>query len=399
MLDRSSTPLSPVVGSRLALVMEGLKRVIVPFALSRLLFVFIFSAIPIVTSIPFERWSKDDSTTAKMSATATSNALRNVALSNDAAWYLGIAQHGYEQRPFDTNKQANWAFFPLHPLLWKAAAAVTGEWFWSGIAVANIFMLAALSLLWVLALQLTGSRERADDAALFAAFWPAGYFTLLPQTEPVFFALVLCTFLAARGDRWWQAGIAGALATVTRLNGLFVLPALFLDEWYAGRRWTKLLKLAPVALGLAAFMAYLWSITGNPLAFKDIQVAWGRHLTMPWAALLDYTSRPLKIAEPWNPKLVHFFITVVGIASAVACWRRGWRGLAVFTLLTLLAPLSTGTLMSLTRYMSVAPGVYLALSAWSGENRRFGQLWLVVSCVCMTLLCTAYAAGLNLGGA
>ncbi|MBB3228850.1 hypothetical protein FHW69_003495 [Luteibacter sp. Sphag1AF] len=378
---------------------NGMRRALVPFAMSRLMVLLIFAAVPLIAQVPVQQWGHDDSTTIKLTGSSMSDGLRRLSQANDAAWYFGIAKDGYEQRAFDTSKQANWAFFPLHPLLWRAAATATGEWFWSGVILANLLAFAGLSMLWQLALKLTQSAKVADDAVLFASFWPSSYFMMLPHTESLFFALVTLSFLAVYIQRWWLAGLAGMLAGATRFNGLFLAPALFVKWMKSERRFRDLMTLAPIGLGIAAFMFYLWTITGNPLAFKDIQVAWMRELKAPWVALLDYTSRPSHIIVPWNPKLLHFPITVLGIVSAVTCWKRGWRGLAVFTALTLLAPLATGTLISITRYLGVAPGVYMALAVWSEKHPRFGQLCLALFAIAMALLCTLFAAGINVGGA
>lgn len=375
------------------------RRALVPFLLSRLIIVLILTAVPLLARVPIESWGKDDNITIKVSGRTVSDGLGRVAISNDAAWYHSIAHDGYERRPFDTSKQANWAFFPLHPLLWKSAAAVTGEWVWSGIILSNLLFLAGLSLLWQLMRRLADSERLADQATLFAAFWPTSYFALLPHTEALFFALVTASFLAALTQRWWLAGLLGFFAGATRLNGLFLAPAFFM-RWLKGeRRYTDLLKLAPIAGGLVAFMLYLWMATGNPLAFKDIQVAWGRELHAPWFALLDYLHRPLRIITPWNLKLLHFSATVLALCSAITCWKRGWRGLAVFTVLTLLAPLLTGTLISMTRYIGVAPGVYVAIALWSEKHPRSGQIWMAASAMSLALLTTLFALGINVGGA
>jgi hypothetical protein len=377
----------------------GLRRAFAPFLFSRLLIVVILAAGPLVRQIPVSQWQRDDSTVIKLNGSALVDGLRHVALGNDGAWYLGIAKDGYERRPFSATRQANWAFLPLHPLLWRIMATLTGEWFWSGIVLANLLTLAGWSMLWKLVETLTASTEHADDAVLFAAFWPTSYFMTLPQTEPLFFALVVLTLLSACYQRWWLTGLAGMLAGVTRINGAFLLPSAAFQWWQGERKPQDLLKLLPMGVGIAAFMFYLWTITGDPLAFKDIQVAWGRQWALPWQALLDYLHRPARVAVPWNPKLLNFLVTLIGFASVVTCWRRGWRGLAVFTTLTILAPLFTGTLLSMTRFLGVTPGVYLALSVWSGGHKRFGQLCLAFFAVSMTLLCTCLAAGINIGGA
>lgn len=380
-------------------VPAALRRVFAPFLISRLVVVLILAAAPLVAQIPINQWGKSDSTIIKLNGHNVIEGLRRVAIGNDSGWYFTVARDGYEQRPFDTSRQANWAFFPLHPLLWRAAAFVTGEWFWSGILISNLFCLLGLALLWQLARNLTGSERIADSATLFASFWPSAYFMLLPHTEALFLALTCLSLLASSQHQWKLTGAAGFLASATRFNGLFLLPAVAVQWLESERRPLDLLKFAPIVGGTAVYMWYLWAITGNPFAFKDIQVTWGRELTVPWSALLDYLARPHKIAAPWNPRLLHFGITIIGICSVITCWRRGWRGLAIFTALTILAPLCTGTLTSMTRYLSVSPGIYLALAIWSERSPRFGQLCMAMISISLALMCTLFALGINIAGA
>jgi hypothetical protein len=377
----------------------AVRRVLGTFLISRALIVLILTATPLVAQVRLAQWNTSDTVSVSLSRGAVATGLRNVALGNDAGWYYTIAHDGYEKRPFDTTRQTNWAFFPFHPLLWRGAANLTGEWLWSGVLLSNACFLIALALLWQLARTLTQSERLADHAAIFASFWPASYFSMLPHTEALFFVLTCLSALASAGARWGVAGIAGAFASATRFNGLFLAPMAFMDWLNGDRRPVDLLKIAPVAAGAAAYMAYLWAITGNPFAFKDIQTAWGRELSLPWKALWDYLGRPHKLAVSWNPRLLHFGITILGICSIVTCWKKGWRGLAVFTALTLLAPMSTGTLTSMTRYVGVAPGVYLALAVWSDRSPRFAQICTATFAVALTLLCVMLGLGINIAGA
>ena len=213
-----------------------IRRALIPFLLSRLTIVLILTAVPLLAQVPAERWAKDDNITIKLSGNTVAAGPGRVAIGNDAAWHYGIAHDGYERRPFDTSKQANWAFFPLHPLLWKSAAAVTGEWIWSGIVLSNLLFLAGLSPLWQLMRRLADAEHLADQATLFAAFWPTSYFAMLPHTEALFFALVTASFLALLTQRWWLAGLLGCFAGATRLNGLFLAPALFAKNTHASVR-------------------------------------------------------------------------------------------------------------------------------------------------------------------
>jgi Gpi18-like mannosyltransferase len=347
-----------------------------------------------------DHWGSRDNQPIRMSPSTIAQGLRNVAIGNDSAWYYGVASKGYDHRAFDTSTAANWAFFPLHPLAWRAAEAITGEWVWSGVVLSNLLGFAGFCLLWSLARKLSGSDGIADNVVLFALFWPSAYFSMLPYSEALFLVLVVGTFLLDMSKRSGFAPIIGGLASAARVNGTFLAPALLVDRWYRGeRRIRDIAPLAIIGTGIAIYMAYLWWLTGNPLAFKDIQVAWGRQFHAPWTALLNYINRPLQLATPWNPKLLNFVVTIIALGTVVTCWKRKWRGLSVFTLLTVLAPLCTGTLMSMHRYVSVAPGVFLGLAVWADQNPRFGQLWLAASVFSLTLLCTLFALGIDIGGA
>jgi len=387
-------------GRRRALALpEVLKRVWLPFLLSRLIVFILFAVTPIIAAVPIAQWNSDDGTAVRLSRAAMADGISRVAIGNDSGWYLGIARDGYEKRPFDTSRQANWAFFPLHPMLWRAAAAVTGEWTWSGVIIANGLFLGALCALWQLALELTERRETADAAVTFASVWPTTYFMSLPHTEALFFLLAGLSLLAGTRRKFGTAGVFGALASATRFNGLFLIPALGMAWLRSERRRRDLAWIGVATAGALLYAGYLGSITGNPLAFKDIQVTWGRHVAAPWTALADYIGHPAKLAVSWNPRALNFLVAIAGIASIVTCWRKGWRDLAMFTGLTLLAPLCTGTLTSLTRYAGVAPGVFLALAVWSEDKPRVAQVLTMLSSVALAFMVILFALGINMAGA
>ena len=76
-------------------------------------------------------------------------------------------------------------------------------------------------------------------AAWFLLIFPTAYFLHIGYTEALFMALVLGSFLAARTERWWLAGLLGGLAALTRVNGLVLMPALpaeALTQWFTIRR-------------------------------------------------------------------------------------------------------------------------------------------------------------------
>ncbi|HEX5122499.1 MAG TPA: mannosyltransferase family protein, partial [Rhodanobacteraceae bacterium] len=220
----------------------------------------------------------------------------------DASWYATIAEHGYDAGPFDASAQHNWAFFPLQPLLWRAASKATGEFALTGIALANLCFFVALIVVHRLALVLGLTPAGADRTVLALALFPVSYFFALPWTESLFLLLSAACFLAAMRERWWLAGVLGALASITRLNGLFLLAALAILLWQARDRapraaWLALL-LAPLAF--LGFAAHLHAVTGDALAFVHIQGAFAR----PAAPTLDAIAWAFRrwdwIIEGWN---------------------------------------------------------------------------------------------------
>src|SRR5205085_705614 len=76
----------------------------------------------------------------------------------------------------------------------------------------------------------------------------------------------------------------------------------------------KLRRLMPVAasivlttLGLAAFMAYLWGRTADPLAFLHIKVTWGTRFVFPGWLLMTYFKEPYLVSYyGWDLGIINF---------------------------------------------------------------------------------------------
>ena len=50
----------------------------------------------------------------------------------------------------------------------------------------------------------------------FLLIFPTAYFLHVGYSEALFLALALGSILAARGERWWLAGVLGAFCWMTR---------------------------------------------------------------------------------------------------------------------------------------------------------------------------------------
>lgn len=333
--------------------------------------------------------------------------IRALTLGADSLWIITIAHDGYEKEPFNTTAQHTWAFFPLYPLLLRGASKVTGELPLTGIAISNVFLLLALILLYKTALEFGCDAAAAERTVLYVALFPVSYFFSLAQTESLFLLLTVASLYWARKQAWWLAGIGGSLASATRFAGVFLLVPLGVIYWQSYRAFelasgpgnkrgeqagdwvrrrirTNAGALLLVPLGLFAYMFYLKSITGNALAFSDIQVAWGHSPGFFWRPLLTYLSDPLRVSAGWDFRLLNFAAAVAALVCAVVLLKRREWALGSYALLSMLVPMSYQPLLqSFARYVMVIFPVFFVL-ARAGRSARVDH---VIRAVFVGLLC------------
>jgi hypothetical protein len=306
----------------------------------------------------------------------------------DALWYLDVARNGYEKEQFNLTRQHNWAFFPLYPLIVRMGTKVTGEFSITAALLSNIFFFAALVVLHKTTLLLGADGRDADRTVFYLAAFPTSYFFSFPFTESLFLLLTVSSFFCAKRDRWWLAGTFGALASATRLAGVFLLLPLAVFYWqrYRTRVRLHLFSLSLIPAGLIAYMLYLRSITGNALAFFDIQSEWGHHPIFFLQPLWDYLKSPLLLGIHWDFRILNFVAVVLAfVCAAVLLKRRQWA-LGLYALVSIIVPLSASFgLQSMARYVMVTFPIFFVLGE-AGRSRRLDQIISLVFVVLLGLL-------------
>ena len=142
----------------------------------------------------------------------------------DSGWYFDIAQRGYYWSP---SGQSSIAFFPLYPMLMRALAWPFGGgdralWI-AGIALSYACLFLGLAVLHRLtARTFGGDRETARRTLLYVAVFPFAYFFTQVYTESLFLLTSVSAVAAAVASRWGWAGLFGALAALTRPNGILI---------------------------------------------------------------------------------------------------------------------------------------------------------------------------------
>lgn len=189
----------------------------------------------------------------------------------DGQHYLALAEHGYPVRlvaPY-----SNLAFLPGMPLAIRLVHEFGLSYDDAGVTVSLL-----AGAVFIVCCSLLVARRYGEGAGLRAAVLlavaPAAFLFGLSYADPLALAFVAASFLALDTQRWWTAGLLGALATAT---SPICLPIVLVAAWTlvgSGRRaW-------PVALmpaGFCGFLIYLWVHTGSPANwFRAQQRGWGQ---------------------------------------------------------------------------------------------------------------------------
>ncbi|MGH9929686.1 MAG: mannosyltransferase family protein [Pyrinomonadaceae bacterium] len=378
---------------------RSMRAALFAFTLSRVFVLVIFVLVGLMKTTP-DSFPGHLDAYISLDKAPVARVLRQEVLTADVNWYLGIAEHGYAQMPFNADVPRNWAFFPLFPLLMRLAAYVTGEFVITGMALSHVCFLLALFLLHRVALLFGLSADDADRSLFYLAFFPTSYFFSVPLPESLFLILTVASFYFAKSERWWLAGLCGALASATRTTGVLLLPALAVLYWEMYRPLIPISALRKdgfalllVPAGLVSFMIYLYATTGNALAFSGAQAAWGRKAGFFYLPLYDYLQRPAEIAAHWDFRLLNFLTILLALGCGAALLKRRQFALATYTFLALLVALSSSLLQSQARYAMVVFPVYLALA---GRRAKADQLIRAVFLALFTLMSALFAAHFTL---
>jgi hypothetical protein len=241
-----------------------------------------------------------------------------------------------------------------------------------------VFFLLGLVQLHKLTLQLGLEPNDADRAIFYLAAFPTSYFFSFPFTESLFLFLSVSCFLAATRDSWWFAGLCGGLAASTRITGVCLFPVLVVVFWQRYRTINvKALALLLIPLGIVPYMIFLHRITGNALAFMDVQAAWGHSFGFFLRPLWEYLRRPLEINWGWDFRFLNFLAAMLALGCSVVLFRKRQWAMGLYTLLCVFIPLSAMRLQSLTRYTMVAFPIFIVL-AQAGRSVLVDQ---IIRCV------------------
>ncbi len=311
----------------------------------------------------------------------------------DAPHFFELARGGYGP-PTDP---ARIVLFPLFPVL-IAVGSLVAQPLFAAMAISFLATLAASVGVYRLA-RLDYSRGTARAAVVAMNLFPTAFAFVAPYSEAPFLAFAVWSLLAARSRDWRGAEILGMLASLTRLQGVFLFPGFLLEYWLIRRRLGRdVVWLGLVPVGLLVYLAINVAVFGDPLHFVAVQrTVFNVANEAPWDALpglLGGVTSP-KHDEFWATVYLAPFVTYL-VMGAVALWTLwSWRrrpAEAVYSTLTFASLTTLSWPISLPRYILGLPAAFSGLAVLS---RRIpgGVAFTALSTMLFTVFLTLFAIG------
>jgi hypothetical protein len=327
----------------------------------------------------------------------SSSEIINLPVRWDTGWYLGIATDGYSFDAQHPEIQQNIVFFPAYPVILRAVGDFLGGTLTSdilaGTLVSLVAFFCALVYLYALARE-TLDDEGARDTLWLIAAYPFAVFFGAIYTESLFLLGAIGTFYHFKRGEFGRAAIWGLIVGLTRPPGCLIsipLAILAVEPWLrslgvrtsgqpqAGPTWKALLTAATPGIGMLMYAAFIWHLTGNPLAWISGHAAWGRSYSgLMVLAIHHYqyiaNSGFTGYVNQAPLDLLNALGAVFVLAAAWPVARRLGLAYAVFILVSILPPLADGGLLSAGRFSAVLFPAFIWLSGAVPRAQRPGWI-------------------------
>jgi len=240
----------------------------------------------------------------------------------DVPHYLHLAREGYR-----LDEDIYSIHPPLYPLLIRWLGDLLGgeeQYLLAALLISNLAVLGYCLVFAGLARDAVGPRH-ASCAQLYTMSYPWAFFLWVGYAESLFLFLAALAFWAMWRRRWWMAGVCGALAALTRVQGaVLALPLLF-EALY--RRHFRLLPLRlnlvwSLLPGLAAVGFLLWRAQAG---FEPMRVVWAMRFhdnaVWPWESL-SYAVRVLVSGEAHITDYLNLGAALPFLGLVILAWGR-----------------------------------------------------------------------------
>lgn len=297
----------------------------------------------------------------------------------DAYWYEKITENGYpkvsnkkdlgyaNEKEF---KQSEWAFFPFYPKLMSGMKSSLGMNYNSAAFFLSLLFsfLSMLGMFWFSLIYLKNNKK-AFQATILLFIFPFSFYFSMFYTEALFFCFLIFSFIAIHYKKHIALSLLIVPLILLRPNGLVLLFPLFiyfleqndlLSIWKVN--WKNLFSKKKLILASAfisgpitflLYCFYQYKMTGYPFAFSIAQAGWYRELMFPLLALF----RKGDLATQFNS-----IYTLLVIVYAFSIRKKLPLSLNTLLWISIILPLCSGSVTSMTRFISIIFPLFLILS-------------------------------------
>jgi hypothetical protein len=316
----------------------------------------------------------------------------------DTGWYYSIVGKGY----LSAEGQSNLAFFPLYPFLIKASNYFLLDlhehrttFTLLAILIANLAFVGALLILSRILAHIQLTPQHIRKTIWLIVIFPLSFFFSAAYTESIFLFFMAASLYFSLKRSWWLCALTAALAVLTRpLAQLIVIPiaVTYLAHNRFRIRWKDVAAFAVVPV---LFFLYLWmqyQVSGDWLAFLNIQSSWGHTASTPWSTLFVSAS-----GYPWLDLISRLVVVLFITLLVIYLWKYPHKEWGIFGVLLVTLPLFVGPSLSLGRYCIAVFPAYISLAGLIKDRphleRWVETFFLVTQAVFFAAWCRFYFVG------
>jgi len=213
--------------------------------------------------------------------------------------------------------------------------------------------------------------------------FPTAFFLNAIYTESLFLFLSVVAFYYAFKKNFLWAGIFAGLASITRVTGvLLFIPLMWeylqmCDFKLARIFGPKILPIFLAPLGILSFFLYHYFRFGDFLLFFKVESWWGRAFNLN-KDHFSLFSHPATINFLTDAGFAIFILTIIYLV-----FRHLRVSYGLYMLAVVAVALSSGTLMSIGRYVLVLFPIYIIGA--SLKSRFSQQVWVLASILLLAL--------------
>lgn len=322
----------------------------------------------------------------------------------DGVHYLRIAQNGY-------NADYSQAFFPLFPSLISIVSNIFPRlagldisiytdpaYFYSGMIVSNLMFLIALCVYYKL-LKLDFEEKTSYLSLVLLLVLPTAFFFGSIYTESLFLLLSVLSIYLLRKSKFFLASVVVALATATRLAGVFLI-AVYLTEVLKSKNKWNLVWIILTPLGIISYMYFLHLNYGNAFYFFMSSGEFGTGRDVARIVLIpQIIYRYIKMFLDINVFtlsflniFLEFVFTLAPLTYLIFLFKKMRFSYWIFSMGTLLIGTLNGTFTSMPRYALLGMVFLLPYFAIQFKDKitKIAVASLILECILLMLFIRGY---------